>query len=110
MRIPTGLQERIHRGFFVHTIPYSDIKSQLHAANYGNPKPLEEFIVGWMLTTLGKILSPLVIQIDRGDKHSFPLEMKFPNLEPRTEYITHRTLGRSTQRHLNLHQREWSRL
>lgn len=92
----------------MHTIPYAEIKSQLHAANYGNPKPLEDYIVTWMLDTLGKILSHIVIQIDQGAQQSFPLEVRFPQLEPRVEHVRHRVVGGKIK-HLMLHPREWSR-
>lgn len=77
----------------MHTIPYADIKKQLYAAQYGQSKPLEEFMLAWMFDTIGCILSPLVVNIDAGKQEPMQLEIRFPRYEARTEVQRHRVMG-----------------
>ena len=92
----------------MHTIPYADIKNQLYAAQYGQPKPLEDFMINWMFEKIGRLLSPMVVTIDAGDQRPMQLEMRFPQYEPRVEWRTHRQMGRTKHKDVALHPREWS--
>ncbi len=94
----------------MHTIPYADIKPHLYAAQYGQPKPLEDFMLSWMFDTLGRILSPLVVNIDAGSQEPMQLEIRFPRYEARKEVQRHRSMGTKKVTSIELHEREWSRL
>lgn len=94
----------------MHTIPYAAIKTQLYAAQYGQPKPLEDFMINWMFEKIGRLLSPMTVNIDAGDQRQMHLEMRFPQYELRKEWRTHASMGRSVHKDVSLHPREWSRV